>query len=257
MKISAFTLAYNPINAGLPIVEAVQAVQPYVDEVLAVNVGSTDGTRKVLQKLGCRIFDLPKPNQGEGDPALCEAFGLHTQAKGDLILFFEADEVYDDKLLNEMRWVMERGHTDIGCYRIQVEGNFQRIRWYPHAVHRVFRPGTVQYYPPPPVECPPHVHLLPIEAGLLWDCSNVFRDQWHIRKQQQQHLWTHNRRLMVGEHFTFPNEVDEAEEERRLGEPHWGFSGTPLAIPAGLRPLLGVRDYRESEGVKVLLGGEG
>lgn len=250
-RISGFTLGYNLIHAGYPIIEAVQAVLPYVDEVIAVDIGSTDETGQVLKNLGCEVYQIPWGQNG--DEVRRQAFDLHSKCKGDLILFFEADEVYDDRLLSDIHWTIEQGQQDIGVYRIQVEANFQRVRWYPHAVHRVFPKGSVQYYPPAPVHCPDYVHLLSVMSGLLWDCSNIFRDQWLARKRQQARWWQHSRRLIVGEHFTLPNEVDEAEEAKRLNESHWTFADTPLAIPDILRPLLGVTDYRQSQACRVML----
>jgi hypothetical protein len=58
---------------------------------------------------------------------------------------------------------------------------------------------------------------------------------------------------MVPEHFTQEVELSRVEEEMRLGEAHWQWTGTPFNIPAILKPLVGVTNYAHSQRVKVLL----
>ena len=60
MMISGFTFVHNGIEGGYPFMEAVRAVQPFVDEVVAVDAESTDGTREALARLPfVRVVDGP------------------------------------------------------------------------------------------------------------------------------------------------------------------------------------------------------
>jgi hypothetical protein len=110
--ISGFTFVHNAIDSGYPIVEAIRAVQPYVDEVCVVDMQSTDNTRQVLEKLSVKIIDDYWGN--------------------------EAGETLRQALIKYIVELIKYDHTDISVHRLQLEQNFQRCRWYPEPVHRVF-----------------------------------------------------------------------------------------------------------------------
>lgn len=241
MKISGFTFGYNLISGGYPIVEAVEAVRPYVDEIVAVDAGSTDETGYVLKHICHKCVTGPA---WEGRDIQHRIFELHQEyCQGDIIVLFEADEVYDDNLLAEALWAMERGHFDIGVHRIQVTQNFQRIKEYPVPVHRIFPKGGGTYRNHP-TACPEWVTVLPASSGLLWDCSNCFRDNWADRKRGQAQVWGESRSLIVNQHFTMPNEVEYGRELQELEAAYWTWPTTPLNIPDVLKPLVGQTRYR-------------
>jgi glycosyltransferase involved in cell wall biosynthesis len=253
MTISAFTLTHNCLTAGIPIIESIEAVRDYVDEIVVVDMHSTDGTLRILEKLGCRILQSPWPHLPNPRDTLNHAFELHRECKGDTIIFFEADEVFDDRLLQAIRWEIIAGRNNLAVWRLQLEQNFQRCRWYPIPVHRVFPKGKGSYVQHPTNCCPDETYTLPPSAGFLWDCSNNFRDNWFGRKQAQSELWGEPRFLMVPGHFTEPVETSRVEEEFRLNEAHFQWTGTPFNIPGILKPLVGVTNYAHSRGVKILL----
>jgi hypothetical protein len=242
MKISAFTFIHNGLSGGFPFVEAIEAVRPYVDEIVAVDIASNDGTERILPQVCNQVLS----STWDGRDTTPRAFLKHVECAGDIIIFFEADEVYDDRLLGEILWAIEKGHNNLAVWRVQVEQNFQRIREYPRLVHRVFPKGAGTYHIHPtnlPNDPRYDIYHLPPTAGYLWDCCNNFRDNWLPRKQQQADIWGEPRHLMVAGHFTEPNEISEIEEIDRLQSTHWLSSYTPLAIPAVLRPLLGMTKY--------------
>lgn len=255
MTTSAFTLTHNCLTAGIPIIESIEAVRDYVDEIVVVDMESTDGTLGILKKLGVKIIRSHQwPYIDNPRDTLNVAFNLYTEyCQGDTILFFEADEVYDDKLLQTIRWEIIVGRNNLAVYRLQLEQNFQRCRWYPIPVHRVFPKGQGTYVQHPTNCCQPDTHTLSPSEGFLWDCSNCFRDNIEGRRQAHSEIFGTPRRLFVPEHFTQPVELLETEEREILRQPHWEWTGTPFNIPSVLRPLVGVTDYRQSEGIKVLL----
>jgi hypothetical protein len=242
MKISGFTFVHNGIEGGFPFVQSISAVRPYVDEVIAVDIESTDGTFAILDKLCDKVLT----SSWDGRDTTPRAFMKHTECKGDIVIFFEADEVYDDSLLSEVMWAIERGHDNLAVWRIQVECNFQKVRQYPIPVHRIFPKGGGSYHIHPTnlSDNPRYsIYTLPPDAGYLWDVSNCFRDNWFTRKQNQSEIWGEPRSLMVAEHFTEPVEIGRIEEENRLQQPCWQWTHTPLNIPAILLPLVGVTRY--------------
>jgi hypothetical protein len=164
MTISGFTFAFNALESGMPVVEAVAAVRAYADEVIAVDCQSTDDTRRVLSLICDKVIDGPA---WQGRDIQHQVFELHREyCHGDIIILFEADEVYEDNLLGEIWLALEQGRRDIGVHRIQVEQNFQRIRSYPEPCYRVFPKGG-GYYHEHPTHCPDGVYVLPPSAGLL------------------------------------------------------------------------------------------
>lgn len=254
MTTSAFTLTHDCLRAGIPIIEAIEAVRDYVDEIVVVDMESTDGTLAVLKKLGARVWKAEWPHPDNPRDTLNHAFELHTQCcKGETIIFFEADEVFDDRLLQTIRWEIIVGRNNLAVWRLQLEQNFQRCRWYPIPVHRVFPKGQGTYVQHPTNCCQPDTHTTPPSDGFLWDCSNCFRDNIEGRRQAHSEIFGTTRRLFVPEHFTQPVELLEVEEREILRQPYWEWTGTPFNIPAILRPLVGVTNYANSRGVKVLL----
>lgn len=236
MKISGFTFGYNLIEGGYPFVEAVEAVRGYVDEVVAVDCQSIDGTRQVLDSICHKVIDGPK---WQGRDIQHEVFEYHKQCQGDLIILFEADEVYDEKLLSSILWEIELGHRDIGVHRIQIEQNFNRVRSYPEPVYRVFPKGG-GYYHKHPTYCPDGVFILPPTAGYLWDCSNNFKQNWQARQANQSLAWGNPHSYAVARHFAESNQMPDDFFEQS----HWDFLDTPLNIPESLRRHLGQSRYK-------------
>lgn len=243
--ISGFTFAHDAISAGIPVLEAISVVRPYVDEIVAVDMESTDGTRELLNKLCERVLTSP----WSGRDTTPNAFLKHTECRGEVIIFFEADEVYSESLLSEIPWYLAKGWNNLAVYRIQLEQNFQRCRQYPVPVHRIFPKGGGTYRIHPtiyPKDSRVKVDVVPPEAGMLYDISNCFRDNWLKRKQIQSEIWGEPRHLMVAEHFTEPNEITYDEELERLNQPHWTYKTSPFNLPLILKPLVGKTKYEVS-----------
>lgn len=242
MKYSGFTFVHNALRVGMPIREAIKAVQPFVEEIVAVDMESTDGTRQVLEDLGCRVIDGKWGD--EAGKTLAASHALHTECKHDAIIHFEADEVWDPKLL---RAVTQSQSRNTLVYRLQVEQNFQRCRWYPEPVHRVFIRGAVEKTGHTTNWHKQVRNTIPPRNGYIWDCANMFRDQWCARIEQQAELWGESPNFLrhTRRHFLLPQPIETSDEDLRafLGQAHWTWDATHFNIPKILQPLVGKVKY--------------
>lgn len=239
--ISGFTFIHNAIEAGYPIVQAIQAVIPYVDEMVVVDMQSTDGTRDVLQHLGVRILDMEWTCQAGKTLALAHSMNVH--CKGEVIIHFEGDEVFDEKVLHRITGLLRGGIQDIAVYRLQVEQNFQRCRWYPEPVHRVFPRGSVRKVGHT-TDRHSQAYIVSPEYGFLWDVTNCFRDNWLRRIKNQSELWSETEKYrMVPLHFLHGTELNREQACGLLESDHWTWTRTPLDLPDILLPLVGKTRY--------------
>lgn len=238
MMISGFTFVHNALEGGYPIFEAIKVVHPYVDELIIVDMASDDGTRELLEKM--KYIKLLTSSWHR--EAHLEAWKLRWHCQGDVTIFFEADEVYDPYLLHQVCQEIQQGNYNLAVYRLQLEQNFQRCKWYPVPVHRIF-PTRQGSYHEHPTHCPDYVKIIPPEHGFMWDISGCFRDNQAARKANQAVLFGAPRHLLVPEHFTQAYELSPDEEISRLQEPHWTWTRTPFAIPDVLKPLVGKTRY--------------
>jgi len=251
VKVSGFSFIYNGVNAGYPFVQAIQAIQPYVDEMVVVDMESTDETRQVLEKLGVRIIEgtwLPK----QAGPCLSQNLLLNEECEHDIIWQCEADEVYAGDLARQVSYEIQENHrTEIAVYRLQVEQNFQRCRWYPTPVHRIFKRGTAVKNGETTMlhreQGTSAVFEMPPERGFLWDVTNCFRDDWVARIKQQAELWDEQPKYRyVPYHFTYaPVMLAEGQQQVFLDQEHWEWKESPFDLPTLLRPLVGVTSYRD------------
>ena len=241
--ISGFTFIHNAIEGGYPIAESIEAVQPFVSEIVVVDMQSTDGTRELLESLDCRIIDGIWGDQA--GLTLRDTHSKYVECSGDIIIHFEADEVYDPKLLFKIVQYIEIGMiTDLAVWRLQVEQNFQRIRWYPEPVHRVFSRFSHTKKQGHTTNRHTQTHIISPEYGFLWDVTNCFRDNWLKRVDNQAQLWHGDHSyLMVPLHCMHDPSVSREAVIYRLNERHWTWKTTPLNIPDILKPLVGMTKY--------------
>ena len=177
--ISGFTYVHNALHAGYPIREAIRAVRPYVDEMVVVDADSDDGTLELLGEMP-EVDNVIQTEWGaDAGETLKRLHAMHTLCKGDIIVHFEADEVFDSKLLDAIAEGVSTYSVDWLIPRLQVEQNFQRVRWYPEYVHRVFPKGlrtTKEGHTTFRHRRKEYIPYLE-KSGFLWDVTNCSRDR--------------------------------------------------------------------------------
>jgi len=260
MKISGFTFIHNAIESGYPIVEAIRAVQPYVDEVCVVDMQSTDNTRETIQQLNinklrndwtaeCPVRILNGFWGNEAGETLRQAHSKYIDCAGDVIIHFEGDEVYEDRLIKYLIGHIKATRPEnchYSVFRLQIEQNFQRCRWYPEPVHRVFpRLSGVRKEGHTTDQHDKSFLIMP-KNGYLWDCTNCFRDNWLNRVDKQAELrQSAPQYIMTPLHTLHKSELSEHEAQKMIyGLKHWTYTETPFAIPEILKPLVGTTRYK-------------
>lgn len=247
MEVSGFTFIHNGVEGGYPFVEAILAVYPFVDNVFVVDCESTDETRQVLEKLKEKlgIVILNGFWGNEAGKTLRDAHAHHVLCSGDIVLHFEADEVYDHNLLCAIKAHIDGGLYDLSVYRLQLEQNFQRCRWYPELVHRVFPKHSKTWKEGHTTDRHGLATEIDTSHGYLWDITNCFRDNWLQRVKNQAELRGEKDpcRIMAGVHILHEPEITVKTIDYRLKERHWTWTNTPFSIPQILRPLVGEVKY--------------
>ena len=125
MKISLVILTYNEIVGLKNIFDKIP--QDKVDEIFAVDGGSTDGTLEFFKEKGVTVF--PQEIKGRG-----EAFRVaFRKATGDALIFFSPDGNEDPADIPKFRENLERGH-DIVIGTRMVKGahndeDHQLLKW--------------------------------------------------------------------------------------------------------------------------------
>jgi len=245
MMISAFSFIHNALEGGYPLREGIMAVQPFVEEIVVVDAASTDGTRDLLERIGQRLgrqLRILDADWGtEAGKTLARLHAMNDQCRGDVVVHFEGDEYWDGMLLAEAVRLVKNGVLDVAVHRLQVEQNFQRCRWWPWPVHRIFPKGSVVKVGET-TDRKDDAALLGAEHGLLWDVTNCFRDNWLGRVQNQADLWHGKPSFkMVPSHFMEAREVEDVGDF--LAQPHWTWTRSPFDLPGPLERLVGMTRY--------------
>lgn len=99
IKISA---CYMVKNGEKDLRRSLESVAKHVDEIIVVDTGSTDGTVSVAEEFGARIFHEP----WQDDFSTPRNVAIR-EAKGDWIVFLDADEYFPDDMAKNLRGVIK------------------------------------------------------------------------------------------------------------------------------------------------------
>lgn len=102
MKVSACYIVKNE-EANLPL--SLASVVKNVDEIIVIDTGSTDKTVQIAKKYGAAVFRFP----WQEDFSAPRNYALD-QAKGDWIVFLDADEYFTSDTAANLRSILQKYH---------------------------------------------------------------------------------------------------------------------------------------------------
>src|SRR5258708_35956670 len=145
----SISVVINTKNMAETIGQAIKSVQDFADEVIVVDMKSSDETVAIAEKLGAKVFHYKEDLQF-ADPA--RNFAL-AKAKGDWIFVLDADEEVSPDLAELLKKIVaNQVQTEFqgDCYFIPrqniVFGEvMQHTGWWPDHQLRFFKNGVVQW----------------------------------------------------------------------------------------------------------------
>jgi len=141
--VEKISVVINTLNEEKNLPRALASVKDFADEVVVVDMESSDGTLAIAESFGAKVF-THKP-VGYVEPA--RNFAV-SKATGDWILILDADEEIPRTLLARLRKIAEKPSADY--FRIPrkniVFGKWlKHSRWWPDYNIRFFKKGIVSW----------------------------------------------------------------------------------------------------------------
>ena len=112
LPITCTIIAFNEADR---IINTIQSVKPFVDEIIVIDSGSTDGTQKICSDMGCFV----RFNEWNGYGPQ-KRFGEDV-ARNNWILNLDADEYLSNELIDEI----------INLFNKNLNKNFYEVKIYP------------------------------------------------------------------------------------------------------------------------------
>lgn len=124
----------------------VESVQPFADEILIADSGSTDGTLEIVRSLGCRVIEREYRTSGD-----FKNWAI-PQASHEWVLLIDSDERVPPSLAEEIRSLLQSSPPHDG-YWIYRDNHFMghRVRhcgWNHDKVLRLFHRDLARYEGP-------------------------------------------------------------------------------------------------------------
>ena len=155
MQETRISVVINTYNAELHLEQVLEAVKDF-DEVVVCDMESTDTTRQIAERHGCRIVTFPKADHKSAEPA--RTFAIQS-ACSPWVLVVDADEIVTPQLRDYLYRRISQPDCPQGLYiprRNKFFGQWIRSRSIDYQLRFFIREGTVW---------PPYVHTFPQVQG--------------------------------------------------------------------------------------------
>ena len=151
------SVVINTYNAERHLAEVLESVKDF-DEVVVCDMESTDATRGIAEKYGCRIVTFPKGDITIAEPA--RNFAIQ-QATSEWVLVVDADEVITPELRNYLYSRIIQMNCPAGFYIHRLNKFMGKYRWdWGHDYQ-------LRFFVREKINWPPYVHAMPEVEGRL------------------------------------------------------------------------------------------
>jgi len=143
MRQNQISVVINTCNEEKNIARCLQSVKDFADEIVVVDMHSTDKTVELAKKHNAKVFQHEYTRFVE--PA--RNFALE-KASGDWILLLDADEELPEILAKKLKEIAEKDEVDyveIPRKNIIFSKWIEHSRWWPDYLIRFFRRGKVRF----------------------------------------------------------------------------------------------------------------
>lgn len=195
------SVVINTLNEEKNIQKAISSVFNFADEIVVVDMKSTDRTRDIAKKLGARVYET-EPT-GYVEPA--RNFGINL-CRGEWLLVLDADEEVSLSLRKSLKAIIKNPQADY--YRVPrkniIFGKWiKHSRWWPDYNIRFFKKGMVSWNE--------IIHSVPMTTGDGADLPDLEENALvhHHYQTIEQYIerlnryTTHNAQNLVDKGYTF------------------------------------------------------
>ena len=140
---SKISVVINTRNEEENIEQAIKSVKSFADEIVVVDMKSSDNTVKIAKKLGAKVYDHEP--MGYVEPA--RNFAI-SKATGEWILLLDADEEIPKSLAKRITDEIRKNNADyfaIPRKNIVFRKWIKHSRWWPDYNIRLFKKGRVSW----------------------------------------------------------------------------------------------------------------
>lgn len=121
--------------------ESMYQLLPLCDEFIVMDLGSTDGTLEALEEIEAHNPKVEviygKFHKNDASVFADLANEVISMCNCSNVLYYQSDEIWHEDLVKLTKQALSEGKQDLSFWRVQLKYNFQRIKWFPHPVHRI------------------------------------------------------------------------------------------------------------------------
>lgn len=227
------SVVINTYNASKHLAKVLDSIKDF-DEIVICDMESTDDTRDIAKKYGCKIVTFPKANHTCCEPA--RTFAIQS-ASNPWILVVDADEIVTPELREELYTIITKPDCPQGLFiprQNMFMGMFIRDFRYDFQLRFFIREGTIW---------PPYVHTWPKVQGRV--------SRLKVRKEARLlHLMDESMREYIEKmnQYTDGEKLKKADKKFGLGallfRPFWRFFKSYI-LNGGFR--MGLRGFIRAE----------
>lgn len=266
MNVSACTFIRNTIEGAFCLFESMAVFMSIVDDMFVLDLGSTDGTWELLMDIAAvnkkvRIAkeDFSTIDASAFADAANDCIG---RAKNRRVIFWQADEIWHESMMPMFVDWLRDGICSCTVWRYQLRENFQKMKWFPHPVHRLVTKGEFKFvndgmntdnvYGQPICSIydmgwftkwgQMDPYEIPVQE-MVMDVSMVGGFLNNIRRRRELHA------PMWHEPPTIEDESADTWLARERQNPNWTYTVSPFKIPAIMRYHVGKLQYTVRDGL--------